>query len=89
MISDMFAQITATQRCAFIGGQVQDNGETVLTGIAGAGAQQDIRQAAASHAVPGTIQWRVASAAPYSARRLNCCSLLRRRSARPKAIRNK
>jgi hypothetical protein len=65
MISDMFAQITATQRCAFIGGQVRDNGETVLTGIAGADAQQEIRQAAASHAVSGTIQWRVATAAPY------------------------
>ena len=62
MISDMFAQITATQRCAFIGGSVGDNDEAVLTGIAGAGVQDDIRQAIASHAVPGTMQWKVASA---------------------------
>jgi serine/threonine-protein kinase len=62
MISDMFAQITATQRCAFIGGAMRGNGEVVLTGIAGAGADQDIRQAAASRAVPGSIQWRVAGA---------------------------
>nr|WP_275112944.1 serine/threonine-protein kinase [Rhodopila globiformis] len=63
MISEMFAQITATQRCAFIGGEVRGNGEAVLTGIAGPGAEQDIRRAVASRAVPGTIQWRVASAA--------------------------
>jgi serine/threonine-protein kinase len=62
MISDMFAQITATQRCAYIGGSVRDNDEAVLTGIAGPGAQDDIRQAIASHAVPGTMQWDVASA---------------------------
>jgi serine/threonine-protein kinase len=64
MIGDMFAQITATARCAFIGGSVRDNGEAVLTGIAGAGAQDEIRQAAMSRSVPGTIQWRVATAAP-------------------------
>jgi serine/threonine-protein kinase len=62
MIGDMFAQITATQRCGFIGGSVRDNGEAVLTGIAGPGAQDDIRQAMTSHAVPGTMQWKVASA---------------------------
>jgi serine/threonine-protein kinase len=62
MISDMFAQITATQRCAFIGGSVRDNGEAVLTGIAGPNAQADIRQSIASHAVPGTMQWKVAGA---------------------------
>jgi serine/threonine-protein kinase len=62
MISDMFAQITATQRCAFIGGFVGNNSEAVLTGIAGPGARDDIRQAIASHAVPGTMQWNVANA---------------------------
>ena len=62
MIGDMFAQITATQRCALIGGSVRNNGETVLTGIAGPGAQDAVRQAVASHSVPGTVQWNVASA---------------------------
>jgi hypothetical protein len=62
MIGDMFAQITTTQGCAWIGGSVHDDGEAVLTGIAGAGTQNEIRQAVASHAIPGTIQWQVANA---------------------------
>ena len=59
MIGDVFAQITAMQHCAVIGGDVRDNGDTVLTGFAGSGAEQDIRQAAAGRTGSGTILWRV------------------------------
>ena len=64
MINDLFAQITASERCAFIGGTVRPNGEAELTGIAGPGVQNDIRTTASSHAVPGTIRWGVATADP-------------------------
>ena len=60
MVGDLFAQITATQPCALIGGGVRDNAEAVLWGIAGPGVEKEIRQAAVSRTIPGTIEWRVA-----------------------------
>lgn len=62
MIGDVLARITAARHCALIGGTVRDNGDAVLTGFAGPGAEQDIRQEAAGLTGPGAILWRVVAA---------------------------
>ncbi len=61
---DMFAQIAATQDCAFIGGTVRDDGVATIGGIAGPGAQEEFRRSVADHSITAPIQWHVAGAAP-------------------------
>ncbi len=60
-IRERMARIVATQPCAFLNGTVTDSGVIALRGIAGTGAQENLRQDVASKSVPGQIDWRAAS----------------------------
>lgn len=59
-IRDRFVQIVAGQSCALLNGSVSDRGTVTLTGIAGPGVRDDVRDALAGATIP--VLWRTTSA---------------------------
>jgi hypothetical protein len=55
-IRDRFAQIVAGQACSLLNGSVNDKGTVTLTGLAGPGVRDDIRDALAGAPIP--MLWR-------------------------------
>lgn len=58
-VRNQLAQIVASRQCAFINNVVQDNGEFALSGIAGMGAEDDLRRTVSSRIYPAAIEWQV------------------------------
>jgi hypothetical protein len=56
------APILAIQRCALVDGSVADTRDVSLTGLASAGAQEELRRAAAGIPGIGALNWHVATA---------------------------
>ncbi|MFO1026594.1 MAG: DUF4384 domain-containing protein [Acetobacteraceae bacterium] len=59
-IRERFAQIVAGQSCSLLNGAVSDRGTVTLTGIAGPGVRDDVRDALAGAAIP--VLWRTSAA---------------------------
>jgi eukaryotic-like serine/threonine-protein kinase len=59
-IRDRFSLILAGQSCALMNGSVNDKGTVTLTGIAGPGVRDDVRDALAGAAIP--VLWRTMAA---------------------------
>jgi eukaryotic-like serine/threonine-protein kinase len=59
-IRDRFSQIIAGQTCSLMNGSVNDKGTVTLTGIAGPGVRDDVRDALAGAAIP--LLWRTMAA---------------------------
>jgi eukaryotic-like serine/threonine-protein kinase len=59
-IRDRFSQIVAGQTCSLMNGSVNDKGTVTLTGIAGPGVRDDVRDALAGATIP--VLWRTMSA---------------------------
>ena len=55
-------RIVTTQPCAFLNGDVGDSGTITMNGIAGPGAQENLRQDTLSKGVTSQIDWRAATA---------------------------
>ena len=58
------AQITASQRCAALEGNVKDGGSVTVTGIAGSTAANAVRSDLATAAAPDAVDWNVISVDP-------------------------
>ena len=61
-IRDRMIRIVTTQPCAFLNGDVGDSGTITMNGIAGPGAQENLRQDTLSKGVTSQIDWRAATA---------------------------